>query len=204
MEENQQDEVILKVSANKDAGYAKRVAGAMGWRLREAGFCKARAVKQDAVNSATKALAICNQRVAVAGMTLCMELFFSKADTTQPDGNDGKTATAIEMTIQETDAPKPEIFVDYKVSGKPDQDKNVAANLAEAIAAPVRDGKGVSLKCIGPAAVYRAVLASTIARGLVFPNGYDAIVIPSWESLQQEDKPPISLIKIDFFGKRIA
>lgn len=194
------EKVVLKVSASKDPGYAKKVAGAMSWRLREEGFCKVRAVKRDAVNSATKALAICNQRVATAGISFCMELFFSKAENAE-----GQFATAIEMTIQENDIPRPEIFSEYKVSGKTDQDKNAAAKLAEAIAAPTRDGKGITMKCIGPAAVYRAVLASTIARGLIYPNGMDAIVVPSWGSLPQEgDKLPISLINLDFWGKKIT
>lgn len=197
---DEQQEVVLRVSAKKDAGYAKKVAGAMSWRLREEGFCKARAVKQDAVNSATKALAICNQRVSEAGIVFFMELFFSKAENT-----DGKFATAIEMTIQENDSPRPAEFVEYKVSGKQDTD-NAPMKLAEAIAAPARDGKGVSMKCIGPAAVYRGILASTIARGLVFPNGYDSVVIPTWDSLPQEDEtlPPISLIKLEFWGKKIS
>lgn len=212
MEDNQQEDVILKVSASKEPGYAKRVAGAMAWQLREKGFVKARAVKQDAVNSAIKALAICNQRAAAADVVLYMELFFSKAENDLPEPKEGEqpeqepAATAIEMNIQENDAPRPAEFVEYKVSGKPDQERNLAMCLAEAIAAPVKSDKGVSMKCIGPAAVYRGVLASTIARGLIFPNGYDSIVIPTWASLPQEDKnlPPISLINIDFWGRKIA
>jgi len=198
--EDQPEEVILMVSASKDAGYAKKVAGAMSWRLREKGFFKVRAVNQDAVNTATKAIAICNQRVAAAGVVLFAELFFSKAEN-----EDGSVATAIEMNVQEVDTARPEVFSEYRVSGKQDHDKNANNKLAEAIAAPVRDGKGVSLKCIGPAAVYRAIMASTIARGLVFPNGLHAIVVPSWDSIPNEDseKPAISLIKLDFWGKKI-
>lgn len=197
--EDQPEDIVLMVSACKEAGYAKKVAGAMSWRLREKGFFKARAVKQDAVNTATKAIAICNQRVSAAGVVLYAELFFSKAEN-----EDGSVATAIEMNVQEVDAPRPETFSEYRVSGKQDQDKNAAMKLAEAVAAPVREGKGVTMKCIGPAAVYRAIMASTIARGLVFPNGYLAVVVPTWDSLPNEDptKPPISLIKIDFWGKK--
>lgn len=199
--EDQPEEIVLMVSACKEAGYAKKVAGAMSWRLREKGFFKVRAVKQDAVNTATKAIAICNQRVAAAGVVLYAELFFAKAEN-----EDGSVATAIEMNVQEVDAPRPETFSDYRVSGKQDQDKNAAMKLAEAVAAPARDGKGVSMKCIGPAAVYRAIMASTIARGLIFPNGYNAIVVPTWDSLPQEDpeKPPISLIRLDFWGKKTS
>lgn len=190
------EEIILKISAKRDAGYAKRVAGAMTWRLQEKGFFKARAVKQDAVNTAVKAIAICNQRVAPADVTLYMQLFLRPASN-----NDGKSATAIEMTVQETDTPRPEKFVEYKVSGK--DEKNGPQKLAEAIAGPARDGTGISMKCIGPAAVYRAILASTMARGLIFPNGFDAIVVPSWETIKKADDKVISLIKLDFWSKKI-
>ena len=195
--EDDQQEVILKISGSKDAGYAKKVAGAMTWRLREVGFCKARAVKQDAVNSAIKALAICNERVAEAGMSFCVDLTFSEAINTE-----GKTATAIEMIIQEADPERPEVFLDFKVSGKSEQDKNVVKNLAEAVAGRVREGKGIKMKCIGPAAVYRAIMASTIARGLIFPNGYDCVIVPKWDTIERENAPPISFLNIAFWGKK--
>jgi stage V sporulation protein SpoVS len=183
------DDIVLKVSSSKEPGYVKRVAGAMGWQLREHGLLKARAVKAIAVNTAVKAIAICNQRVNAAGITLCVDLLFDKAE---------KEATVVEMTVRETDAPKPAVFMEYRVSGKPDD--NATAKLAEALAAPAREGKGVSMRCIGAAAVYRAILASTMARGLVFPNGMDAVVVPSWMSLPQTDAAPISLLNIDFWG----
>ena len=197
-------EVVLKISASKESGYAKKVAGAMSWRLREQGFCKARAIKQDAINSTIKALAICNQRVKDANIVFCMELLFSKA-ANKPEASEEKSATAIEMIIQEVDSPRPATFIEYKVSGKQDPNANGPMKLAEALAAPIREEKGVTMKCIGPAAVYKSILASTIARGLIFPNGYDAVIVPSWDSLPQEDEtlPPISFIKIDFWGKKL-
>lgn len=194
--EEQQQEVILKVSGSKDAGYAKKVAGAMTWRLREEGFCKARAVKQDAVNSAMKALAICNERVAEAGMSFSVDLTFSEAQN-----DSGKAGTAVEMVIQEADAAKPESFLDFKVSGKAEQD-SAMKNLAEAVAGRVREGKGVNMKCIGPTAVYRAIMAATVARGLVFPNGYDCVVVPKWDTIERENAPPISFLNIAFWGKK--
>lgn len=197
-EEPKQDEdIVLKISAKKDAGYVKRVAGAMTWRLQEKGLFRARAVKQDAVNTAVKAIAICNQRVALADITLYIQLFIKPAST-----NDGKASTAIEMLVQETDVPRPAKFVEYKVSGK--DEKNGPQKLAEAIAGPARDGVGVSMKCIGPAAVYRAIMAATMARGLIFPNGLDAIVVPSWDTVTKPGDKVISLIKLDFWSKKVV
>jgi len=191
------EEIILKVSSSKAPGYAKRVAGAMLWQLREHGFVKVRAVKRDAVNSAVKALAICNQRVASANILFGMELFFSKTEK-----QDVRLATAIEILIQETDIKNGKEFVEYRVSGKEENDRTSALKLAEAIAVPVKEGKGVSLKCIGGVAVYKAILASTIARGLIYTNGMQAFVIPSWESVLREGGSPISLLRLDFAGKK--
>ena len=47
------DEVILRVSSNKEPTYVKKVAGAVGWQLREKGCCKARAVKGAVEGSVT-------------------------------------------------------------------------------------------------------------------------------------------------------
>jgi stage V sporulation protein SpoVS len=195
--DNQPEEIVLRISAKKEAGYAKKVAGAIGWRLREEGYCKARAVKQDAVSTATKALAICNQRVSEAGISFYMELCFSKAEN-----EDGKVATAIEMTIQEMDYKKPDEFKEYKVSGKQDENNSIMS-LAEALAVPVRNGNGVNMKCIGPASVYKGIMAATIARGLIYPNGLEAIVVPKWDSIEEEGKPPVSLINLEFWGNKI-
>lgn len=189
-----QDEVVLKISAKKDPGYAKRVAGAMTWRLREAGWLRARAVKQEAVNTAIKAIAICNQRVAAASVVLQMDLSFS------PSENDGgKPATAIEMFIKEVDAQKPANFVDYKVSGKTSEESDSPSKLALAVAQAAKDGNGITMRCIGPAAVYKGVMASTMARGTMFSNGFDTVIVPSWETAAQEDGSSISLIRIDFW-----
>lgn len=196
-------DVVLKISASKDPGYTKKVAGAMSWRLRESGFFKARAVKTEAVNTATKAVAIVNEWVLPVGVTLSMDLTFSPADDAK--GQDGQDATAIAMTVQDvSDVPRPGEFVDYKVSGK-QSEEDLIPRLAGAIAAPARHGKGVRLRCIGPKAVYRAVMACTIAKGYICPNGMDAIVIPTWDSLPQpDDKPPVSLIQLDFWGKKTS
>lgn len=189
------EEVILRVKSKKDPGYAKIVAGAMTWQLREKGFFKVRAVKADAVNTAVKAIAIVNQRI-IPIVTLSMDLCF--ADT----GGD-KDVTAIAMTVSDADGARPEAFVDYKVSGRAEEE-NIASKLAGAIAVPVRAGNGVRMRCIGPNAVYRAILACTIAKGYVYPNGIESIVVPTWGSFIQPDKGPISLIQIEFWGKKVS
>ncbi len=194
MPENDQ-EVILKIKSKKDSGYAKSVAGAMSWQLRERGFFKVRAVKADAVNTAVKAIAIVNQRVSGV-VLLSMDIVFAHAEVAV-----GTEATAIAMTVSDADSPRPTEFVEYKVSGKPDEE-NVASKLAGAIAAPVRDGKGVRMRCIGPNAVYRAIIACTIAKGYIYPNGLESIVVPTWDSVPQPGKDPISLIQIEFWAKK--
>lgn len=199
--ESQDDEVVLKIKSSKDPEYTKKVAGAMSWRLRETGFVKVRAVKQDAVNVATKAVAIVNEWVLPVGVTLSMDLFFSPAD----NASGGPDATAIAMTVQDAaDAIRPEKFMEYKVSGKDSAD-DLLNRLAGAIAAPVRKGNGIRMRCIGPAAVYRAVMACTIAKGFIYPNGLEAIVIPKWDSIpaREEGKPPVSLLQIEFWGRKI-
>ncbi len=194
MSEN--EEVILKIKSKKDSGYAKSVAGAMSWQLREQGFFKVRAVKADAVNTAVKAIAIVNQRVSGV-VTLSMDLVFSQMDASSSDG------TAIAMTVSDADSPRPEHFIEYKVSGKPDE-QDIATKLAGAIAAPVRDNKGVRMRCIGPNAVYRAIVACTIAKGYIYANGLEAVVVPTWDSVPQPGKEPISLIQIEFWSKKHA
>ena len=58
------EKVLLKVSASPEEGYCKKVAGAITWRLREVGYCRLRAIKAEAMNSAIKAMAIVNARLA--------------------------------------------------------------------------------------------------------------------------------------------
>lgn len=190
------DDVVLKVSSSKDKGYAKRVAGAITWRLRETGICKIRAVKMDAVSTAIKSIAIVNQRLVGTGVQFGMSPFFAKVD----DGPEG--STAIFMKVEEAPASKPEAFIEYKVSGK-ESEPETEAKLAGAIAAPCREGKSIRLRCIGPAAVYRGVYASTIAKGYIYPNGLDAVVVPSWISMTGPDGGQISLIQLEFWGKTI-
>lgn len=194
-------DVVLKIKSSKDPGYTKKVAGAMSWRLREEGFVKARAVKQDAVNVATKAVAIVNEWVLPVGVTLSMDLTFSPAD----NASGGPDATAIAMTVHDAaDATRPGEFMEYKVSGKESAD-DLVTRLAGAIAGPARNGKGVRMRCIGPGAVYRAIMACTIAKGYIYPNGLEAVVIPKWDSIpaRQEGAAPISLISIEFWGRKV-
>lgn len=196
---NETDEVVLKITSSKEPGYVKSVAGAMGWVLREKGYCKARAVKMDAVNTAIKSVAIVNQRVAQAGgLVFEIDLFFSPAEN-----DTGMPSTAIAMTVQATEAPRPEQFVEYKVSGKKESDDSLIARLAGAIATPVREGKGVKLRCIGPSAVYRAVMAATIAKGHIYPNGLASVVVPQWATIVDEGKA-ISLIELEFWGRKTS
>ena len=192
------DDVVLKVSANRDPGYSKKVAGAVGWRLREAGFCKIRAIKADAVNTAIKAIAVVNQRTRPKGVTFAMDLTFAAADSPGQDA-----VTTIAMTVSETTAAAPTEMLEYKVSGKDaEADEAAIGKLAGALASPARQGKGIKLRCIGPSSVYKAILACIMAKGFLYPNGLEVIAIPSWDTVIQGDHP-ISLIQIEFWAKKI-
>lgn len=198
--EQEPKEVILKITSSQEPGYAKSVAGAMGWILRDKGYCKARAVKMAAVNTAIKAVAIVNERVsrADAGLLFEVDMFFSPAE------NDGGTpSTAVAMTVQAVQSARPSEFLEYKVSGKKEENDALVSKLAGAIASPVRTGKCIRLRCIGPGAVYRAVLASIIAKGMIYPNGLTSVIVPHWATIEDHEKP-ISVIELEFWGRPIA
>ena len=195
------EEVILRISSSKDPGYVKRVAGAMAWQLRDKGFCKARAIKVDAVNTAIKAVAIVNQRVFQAGLTLAIDPYLSSVES---ETETETASTAIEMIVHDADCPRPGKFIDYKVSGKRTDDKSLVTRLAGAIASPVRKGAGIAMRCIGPSSVYRAMMASCIAKGYIYTNGMDAIIVPTWDSFSSDQEQPVSLIRLDFWGKKIS
>jgi stage V sporulation protein SpoVS len=143
------------------------------------------------VNTAIKAVAIVNQRVSAAGVTLGVDLLFAKAE---------QTSMAVAMTIQEVTHARPAEFLEYRVSGRSDGDDKVLINkLAGAMASPVREQKGVRLRCIGASAVYRAIMACATAKGFICPNGLEAVVVPSWDTIGQDGKE-VSLIQVDFWG----
>lgn len=187
-------DVVLKISASKEPGYAKRVSAAMSWRLRECGFVKARCVKEISTNTAIKAVASCNQKVKEANVLLGINLFYSKINN---------QTTAIEMIVEDVfDRPCPDKHVEYRVSGKNDSEKK----LAEAITEACLSGNKVSLKCIGSSAVYKATMASVDAKGKVFSSGYSALIVPKWETVlvvHEGVEKEVSLINIDFIGIKL-
>jgi len=194
----QEEEVILKVSSSKDKGYAKKVAAAMGWRLREVGYCRARAIKEAAVNSAVKAIAITNERVKEAGIKFGVAPVFGKAEAT-----DDPAAVAICMMVEAVNGKPPAKFAECKVSGKKTEggDHAAATRLATAINGMALGGKGVALKCIGPDAVYRAIMGCVMARSSGYANGMKSEIVPTWETVQAKTGR-ISLIRIDFWYEK--
>lgn len=195
---NSKNSVVLRVSSSRDPGYVKRVAGAMTWQLRDNGFCTVRAVKSDAVNTAIKAIAIVNQRVSQAGLNFAIDLCLSPADS-----EDGAASTAVEMVVYENETLRPGAPLEYKVSGKKDAGPDLVSKLAGAVSSPARQGNCVRLRCIGPSAVYRGVMACCVAKGYIYTNGLDAIIVPSWDSLPVKDgEKPVSLIQLDFWGSK--
>lgn len=217
---NNSDEVVLRIASKKGPEYVKDIAGAMGWQLRENGYCKARAIRANAVNTAIKAVSIVNGRTSWAGMSFGVDLSFSPADSgrdppaevdeheLEPEQKENgqpatKPSTAIEIHVHECNTSnKPADVVEYKVSGKYARDNNdkSASKLASAISATSIKGKVVRLRCIGPSAVYRAILACCIAKGNVYSNGLESRVVPTWATLKGTDgSSSISLLQIDFW-----
>lgn len=194
----QEEEVILKVSSSKEKGYAKKVAAAMGWRLREVGYCRARAIKETAVNSAIKAVAITNERVKQAGVKLGIAPVFGKAEAA-----DDPAAVAICMMVEAANGKPPEKSSECKVSGKKTDgnDHEAATRLATAINGMAMSGKRVCLKCIGSDAVYRAVMGCVMARSNGYANGMKSEIIPTWETVQTKTGRT-SLIRIDFWYEK--
>jgi len=191
------DDVVLKVSGSKRGQeYTKSVANAICWRLRDAGFCKACAVKMDAVNTAIKAIATTNKKVQKAGVVLSVDL--SLADV---PAKEGEPLKGVSMTIQETPIPKPAQFVEYKVSGKGDGLEELAVKLAYSVASLIRQGKGVKLRCLGPASVYKAVLAVITAKKGLLGERTELAAVPEWSSLTKAgSSETVSLIVIHLWG----
>ena len=65
-----QQSTTIKIRRRQGTEYVKSVAGAIGWQLREFGFCKIRAAGAVAVHVGVKAVAINNRRLQAAGVTL--------------------------------------------------------------------------------------------------------------------------------------
>lgn len=194
------EEIILKVSSSRDKGYSKKVAAAMGWRLREVGYCRARAIKDMAVSTTIKAIAITNERVRSAGVKFGISPTFDKAEAV-----DDPAAVTISVLIEAVNEDPPSAFVECKVSGKADDEgaHAAASRLAGAIIGMTSGGKGVSLKCVGPEAVYRAAMACVMARSQAYGNGMDSVIVPSWETAETSSGK-LSLIRIDFWSVKKA
>lgn len=192
------ENIVLKISASHEEGYCKKVAGAISWRLRESGFCRLRAIKAEAVNSAIKALAIINGRLSREDkkIVFCIDPIFENIKD-----ESGKTSLAVSMKITEVfeNETPPNDFVEYKVSSKRDDHEN---KLAGAIVAPVRDGKGVRMRCIGKLATYKCLYSSIIAKGTMYSYGVGVIMVPTWHTIQSDksETGQISAIQLDVWG----
>jgi stage V sporulation protein S len=193
MTQRNEDDVLLKVSASKEPGYTRLIAGAMKWQLREHGLFKAKAIKAVAVNTAVKAIASCNQNVAPADIVLYVDFF-----SVPIDGGQGR---AISMIVQENSLPCPPSFISYRVSGKNFSQDDIDG-LASAIVGPIVEAKGVEMRCIGATSVYKTVLSLVAAKGRLFSQGFEMVTVPQWETFVGEDKKEISVIKMSSWGRR--
>ena len=160
----------------------------MGWQLRDYGYCVARASGVDAVNTAMKAVAICNHRTQAVNVTLCVK---AELDRIEP----GKPDMAMQMTVYEVDSQKPAKMRPYRISGQGELDNKLVQSLLR----PIQAGDGVSMNCIGPGAVYRAALAFVSVRSMLLPK-IETVMVPSWESILDKNQTPLSLIRLDVWG----
>jgi stage V sporulation protein SpoVS len=159
----------------------------MGWQLRDHGYCITRAAGHQAVNTAIKAVAICNHRTQVVNVLLCVEAELERIEPDKPD-------MVAQLVIREVDFPKPVKMREYKISGQGDSDR-----LVRALLRPLQAGDGVSMNCIGPESVYRAVIAFVNVRSLLLPR-IETVIIPSWQSILDKKQTPVNLIRLDVWG----
>ena len=174
--EKEEGIVTLKVRGSKEPDYAKKLGNAICWQLRDHGICEMRAVKEEAVTAAVKAVAVANKKVKEAGVTLSFDAVFSSLESSEETSQ-----SVLSFKIQEVEAESND-NVDYKVSARNHEDEKEVAKLAGAIAAMVRKDKTVILRCVGPAAIYKCVKAIVVAKGYVFANGILLESIPFWKT----------------------
>jgi len=168
--------------------YAKRLAAAMGWQLRDYGYCVARAAGIAAVGNAVKAIAICNHRTKTAEVTLCVEAALDRIEENKP--------VVVQMTIREVDFPPPKKMRTYRIAGQSDKDLDLN-KLVQSLLRPLQAEEGISMHCLGPKAIYRATLAFITTRTLV---QNELVMIPTWESVLDKKKIPVSLIRLDIWA----
>ena len=141
------------------------------------------------MNTAIKSVAIVNEWVAKHDIRFCIDTMF---DTSEKD------STAISFTVNEADSIVPPNVVHFRVCGK-DSAPDSVEKLATAMTATMRSGAAVELRCIGASAVYRGVLACTIMKGKLFSCGKQAMVVPTWTTIN--DTKPISAIRMTCWSK---
>lgn len=197
-EQNEEKSVVLKVKGSKEPDYPKRVSNAICWQLRDHGVCEMRAVKDEAVAAAVKAIAMANKKVEPAGVTLAFDPVFSSLESLE-----GTSSTVLAFTVKEISTGQTE-KIEYKVSARNHEDDKEVSKLAGAIAAMIRKGKTVILRCVGPCAIYKSVRGIVIAKGFVYANGILLESIPSWLTLHGEGKDggDVSVLAIEVRSRK--
>ena len=169
--------------------------GAMQWRLREKGFFKARAIREVPISTAIKAIATLNEKVSVVNVVLEADVSFSKFDGDM--GGREKAPTVVEMLVKESDEELPRNLKEFKVSAK-DTSEAAIVKLSKAILMACGSGRGVRLRCVGSASIFKAIMACIIAKGNLFSSGKTSKLVPQWLTIIEDEKP-ISSILIDFW-----
>ena len=197
--DEQEELVVLKVKGSKDPGYPKKVANAICWQLRDHGRCEMRAIRDEAVASAVKAIATANKKVEAADVTLSFDAVFAPLESSEDTSQ-----SVLAFTIQEVSTERSGEVEEYRVSARKHSDEKEVSKLAGAIASEIRKGKTVVLRCVGPFAIYKSVRAVVMAKGYVFANGILTEAIPSWKILEKEsrDGKDIQLVLVEVRSKK--
>lgn len=186
----QNTSTTLKISGKPGKEYVKKVAGAIGWQLREFGFCKFRAAGVLAVHVGIKASAINNRRLHAAGVTLGFEASHSELGLQNKNKKDLTYVT--EILIAEVTHARPGAFHEFRISSEGDPE-----NLGRAISSKIKNNYGCRLKCIGAQTVYNAVEGLIRAKGELFENGLRVTTVPYWEVSTGYDDTSVNVLCMD-------
>ena len=178
---------VLKVSGKKTKEYTKKVSGALGWQLRENGFCRMDAGSPTAVYNAVKAVSTCNAMVEKAGVVLCADLSLRDIEA------NGTTIRGMEMMVREVFEERPGNFIEFRVSSSSDE-----MHVARAIVAKTDAGNGVDIKCAGETAVNKCVNSVIMANHILKESGKKMVFVPKWGTASTNDgSGEISIITVE-------
>lgn len=193
--------VVLKVGGIKDKDYVKRLSNAICWQLRDFGACTCRAVKSEAVYNNIKAIAISNCKVKKANVLLSIDCSFDLLKEAYSTNN----MVAISTIIQDSVIPRPDKFVEFRVSGDKNNkdDYKSSCKLAGAISALLRQDNGIILRCMGSASVFKAICAIAFAKKYTLKDKIAINSVPNWSVTNKINEDLINFIQIEVWGQKV-